>query len=67
MPRRWLLLNELVFAVYRDRRCKTKVKVTVGNADSGDKVFLVTVARLIGVWTSTKEVALCPKSKRLSD
>lgn len=62
MQKRWLLLDELVFAVHRDRRWKTRV--TVANTGRCDKNFLVTVARLIEVWTSTKEAVPCPESKR---
>lgn len=56
MPRRWLLMNELVFEIYRDRQCRTGMKVTVKNAGRGDEDFFDAVARLIQIWASTKEV-----------
>lgn len=53
MAKRWLLMNEIIFAVYRDRRGGTTV--TLQNVAAGDKAFLSAVGRLIEVWMSDKE------------
>lgn len=62
MQKRWVILNELIFTIQRDRNTGRTVRVLVDNADERDKAFLSAVADLIGVWT--KEVSPCPKPKR---
>lgn len=64
MPRQ-ILMNEIVFAVYRDRH-GSELTVKMENAGGGDKKFLAAVARLIEIWMSAREASSCPKTKRRS-
>lgn len=53
MRKRWILMNELFFSVYRTKDGST-VRVTFSNADKRDETFMSLIARLIEAWTMAR-------------